>query len=1201
MLGRILVFIAGLVALALFVALLAPYFVDWTGFRQDFERRASLILGKKVIVHGEVSARIIPFPSVTMNDVRIGQDEKGQPLVTASQFAMDMELAPFLSGEARIFEMRIIDPKVHIALQKDGSLDWARTGNPSIPAKVVVLENVRVSGGELIFEDHQTGRTRHFSNLDFSASAKSLAGPWHFDGHGSVDGQTGSFVINTGSREDNGDLRVATHIVPDAFPVAVDLDGTLKLKDLHLNYEGDFSASHGVKKAGSVADARAKGKFELTNDRVRVPEYRMELGDPADPYVISGEATIDAGVKPQFLLTAQGQQIDMNSIGTSGEDAKRGRNQQELTPAQRMQAFIDLLADIPVPQMPGKATLTLPAIVSGPTSYRDISVEAEPDGAGWKINQASVELPGRTHVEANGVLNLGSDRSFAGTLTAASTQPSGLAGWLAGDVSPEIRNLASAGFSAQVKLTDQLQQFENLELAAGGAILKGRAERQVPNKGAPTLSVDLSGGDLDLDALRGLTSLLTGKDSADTFFAHTIAARLSLKTLAAEGILARNVETAFTLKDGQLAIDRFSVGDLAGAAFTISGSASGTLAEPQANLKGSFQTSDPTAFLALLKIRRPDDRLVGLLADNADFYKDTKFDFNLAAGGSDASPVSADATGTADGSAFTVKLGADDVGLSPGTDLTFNLTAENDSYATLFGQAGFAPLPAMTSGHGNLVVNIARKGKAPADIAMNFTTGSTGLNLKGTGDLSADHFLEGQYKLLLDSDDLGPFLMMEGYAVPRMVTGLPMSANAALDIKPDAFALSGISGKVDKEGFSGALSLSRATQSKLTGQLALDSVDAAWLAEFVAGPLEDENGAFSSKAIAQPSQGPFDVNIGVSAKSLWLGLPAPVTDFKGQLVYSGNAIALNDVAGTYGEGDVKGGFSLTAGDGQAFFRGRMAVKSADVRTLSWSYGESVPVFAGRADASLQLEASGKTMKQITDQLSGSGTLSFNGLDVNGLNSNALPGILDAAGKLTGDIDNHKVLPIAARVLGDGETHFGNLTVPLTVSSGKLRIQNFTADGGPLTVSLDAAAGITDSSLNANVRVSFKPGDDAVAGADPALGMKVTGTFNVPAIAMDVTELSNYLSLRAFERERRKAELLQSKLAEKQRLRRETFYFKSLADKREAVRIEAEKKAQFEAEQERLRAEKAAADAAAQIAPDAPGNVINPDALPMPAN
>ena len=87
-LSRIFVAVGGLLVVALFGALIAPLFIDWTSFRQDFEREATRIIGQPVTVHGSVDARLIPFPSVTLNDVRIGRGEDGAPLVSVARFSM---------------------------------------------------------------------------------------------------------------------------------------------------------------------------------------------------------------------------------------------------------------------------------------------------------------------------------------------------------------------------------------------------------------------------------------------------------------------------------------------------------------------------------------------------------------------------------------------------------------------------------------------------------------------------------------------------------------------------------------------------------------------------------------------------------------------------------------------------------------------------------------------------------------------------------------------------------------------------------------------------------------------------------------------------------------------------------------------------------------------------------------------------------
>ncbi len=559
--GRLLVFFAGLLVVVLFSALLAPLFVDWSNFRKDFETQASFILGKKVVVLGSVDARILPFPSITLNDVQVGPQADGTALITVERFSMDAELAPFLSGEAKIYDMRLERPKANIKLLSDGTLDWVRTGKLSIPAKTVVLEHVSIRDGAIRFVDEQTGRTRLIDNLNAELSAKSLAGPWRIEGSGALDGESGRFALATGIPDAGADVRLKARLMPDAQKFDLDLEGALKIVDLRPVYDGDFTISARSEETKRQADdtttmaTRVKGKFTLTNESVRIPEYRLETGNVADPYVVTGEATLSTGARPEFLLTAEGQQIDVSSFGNSGESAKTDRT--TVIPASvRLQALLALAADIPIPQVPGRASLKLPALIAGDTTLRDLSVELLPNGTGWRVEKATAQLPGRTQVETSGDLILSGEQSFRGDLLLASNQPSGLASWLSGSVDPAIRPLKTAGFSASVNLTPQVQAFESLEVNIGAATLKGRVEHQSGGEDRGNLSVDLSGDRLDLDAVRALLSLFTGRDAKEDFFAQNIAARLSADHFSAFGAQADGVSTSFSLSDGETGVEQ---------------------------------------------------------------------------------------------------------------------------------------------------------------------------------------------------------------------------------------------------------------------------------------------------------------------------------------------------------------------------------------------------------------------------------------------------------------------------------------------------------------------------------------------------------------------------------------------------------------------------------------------------------------------
>ncbi|KAJ0335837.1 hypothetical protein COL154_014389, partial [Colletotrichum chrysophilum] len=269
------------------------------------------------------------------------------------------------------------------------------------------------------------------------------------EGTAALNGHTGAFSIATGPVGKNGKLSMRTRFLPDEQPVSIETEGDAGFDGLKPHYDGQFtlqvldlaaiSGHRGLAKPNGdqqPAVARATGNFALDNARLRVDQYRLEIGPASDPYVVTGQATIDTGDKPNFLLTAVGQQIDIdqlkhrsNSLSKqSGEGAKGGRPAPPaLTPAQRLAVLRRIGELIPIPPMPGKVSIKLPAVVAGDTTVRDIAIDAEPDGDGWKTDSSKGKFPGRTEVEAKGRLALGNSFGFTGHLLVAAKQPSGLA------------------------------------------------------------------------------------------------------------------------------------------------------------------------------------------------------------------------------------------------------------------------------------------------------------------------------------------------------------------------------------------------------------------------------------------------------------------------------------------------------------------------------------------------------------------------------------------------------------------------------------------------------------------------------------------------------------------------------------------------------------------------------------------------------
>jgi len=1193
--GRFLVFLGGVIVVVLFVALLAPLFIDWTDFRKNFEDQASQIIGKKVTVHGTVDARLLPFPSVTMHDVRVGQEPDGQPIVQVEQFSMDAELAPFLSGEALIFDMRVVNPKVRLRLLKDGTLDWMRGSQAAIPAKTVVLENVHVSGGDVQFIDDQSGRSRHVSGLNAEMSAKSLAGPWRIDGDATLDGEHGSFSIASGQPDENGVLKVRTRLVPDQHPVSVDLDGELKLVDRKPNYQGTMSAAienRGQSKSDkTLPPPRVKGRFELTNERIRVPEYRLEVGSTDDPYVITGEATLDTGSAPEFLLIANGQQIDVNRIGNQGAGGKTARDP-GLSARQRLNSLINIVAQVPIPQVPGKASVRLPAIVAGDTTIRDVQLDLQPAGDGWMIDDAVGTLPGRTQVEGKGRLALRGQPSFNGQVTVASNQPSGLASWLAGSVDPAIRQLRQAGFSADVSLTHQKQTFDNLEVAVGPATLKGRLERLAPKDQTPSLNVALNGDALDLDALRALTGLFTGQDAGDNVLDHKITAQLKADKFTAFGVEASNVETSFTIADGALAVEKLAVKNFAGAELTATGRAEGSLLDYKGSGEITFKSADPGPFFTMLKKHLPPHPVMDRLVRNSAWYTNTALRGALTLGGDENDGLTLTLAGVSNGSRVNLDYRMSDLLALTGKGTTsLEATLENATTSVLFGQAGLDPLPVEADANGRLSLKVQVNGTDPADASLAFATDRTSFTANGKVDVRPDTFMNGQVGIALESADLDPYLIMNGIALPQLGTGLPFGLQTTATIDSGKIAFADLKGHAADNKFAGALAVDRAAdKTTASGELALDRADATWLGEAVYGPMTDPaTGNLTTQGLGQPVFKDMDVNLKLSAKQFWPGWSGAVNDFASNIAYKGDELQLNDMQGTWDGGKLSGNLLFTNADGTGFFQTKLALADADLGGVVWSR-DGAPVANGKFGLSLSSEASGKSMTELASSLTGSGEMRLGETSVRGLNLAILAPLLSATDPMQDQLNAGKVHPIVETLLNNGEAKLPPTGIPFNITDGVLRVQNVTLSNDLAKVTGNAQIDLPQERINASLDVGFNPGNDALSGADPALRLDFSGLLASPGRTMDVTDITGYLSLRAFERERRRVERLQANVLEKQRLRREVALYKfNDAERARAAAIEAERKA----EEERLRAlaeaaakQKAEAEARAKAEADA---------------
>ena len=421
---------------------------------------------------------------------------------------------------------------------------------------------------------------------------------------------------------------------------------------------------------------------------------------------------------------------------------------------------------------------------------------------------------------------------------------------------------------------------------------------------------------------------------------------------------------------------------------------------------------------------------------------------------------------------------------------------------------------------------------------------------------------------------------MSGHSIPQAGAGLPLSMTATLAFNDQTALLSDITGKAEDNAFSGRLEFDRsAAVLSARGTLRVDFANLEWLSELALGPqLSGGDGAaWNDQPFLPPAPRQPEVQLEFEAGRIDLGRGSVAQNLKADLSTATGLMSLDNAEADWFGGRLGGRVSLSNADGSVFLSGKIEATGADLEGLEQAV-RGASVFSGSAGASASIEGTGKSMRELVASLAGGGELTAANLAIFGLDPGGFVRILGAADREGFEIKTNAVAGLVDRLMAGGEMKTESLRLPFTLTGGVMRFTDtgFTYEDADL--SGDARVDLADLRLQAEWRLAFEPGVEAVAGGDPSVVFSLDGLLVDPAVSINAGQMTNYLSMRAFERERRKVELLQAGVVEKQRLRREIALLNERAAQRqaaEAARLLAEEAARQAAEDQRLAEEEAA--------------------------
>jgi hypothetical protein len=601
------------VVVALFAALILPWFVNWNDYRASFEAEASRILGHRVHVEGDAHATILPSPSLTFTRVEV-DDQNGQRLMDVARFDVVIELMPLLQGEIRVVSMLLEKPVVNVAVDADGTVAWlsrVKLREPFDPDKVV-LDNITVQDGALNYADAQSGVSLVFGGISAQITARALLGPWHVDGFYLDDGSQAAFRISTGRVLDDGSIRVKADVSPARWPVTVGVDGPIVFDPAEgLTWHGTYAVNEVAVAAGGGNDSgdgndgggeptgwRSEGAFTLTGDQLDISKAVLSSGPAERPLSLAGTLTLSFGTSPSFAATAEARQIDLDRTLGKGPS-------QPVDVSAAADSLVAWLSQLPVPDEPGSIRLSVPTIVVGGRIVENLRLAAAPapDKGGWQIGSLSVRLPGQATLEASGLMTTRKKFGFSGQAHLAVAQPATFATWWRGESREGAgRLLAPFDLSGRADIGPGRVALDNVTARIDDATITGGfgwTERAKDHR--RDLNADLNATRVDFVQLKALAELLVGRNLTDAgSLADGYSVHVRADAFVFENLTVKGIELNAEYRDDALTVTMLQIADVGGARIEkTSGKIENLSGDPRGHLDATLDAPKLTGLARL--------------------------------------------------------------------------------------------------------------------------------------------------------------------------------------------------------------------------------------------------------------------------------------------------------------------------------------------------------------------------------------------------------------------------------------------------------------------------------------------------------------------------------------------------------------------------------------------------------------------------
>ncbi|MEM6847311.1 MAG: AsmA family protein [Pseudomonadota bacterium] len=1107
---------------ALMAALIGPFFIDWTTYRTTIEAHASRVLGAQVSVDGDLDIRFLPRPHMRLTDVAVG--DPANPLMQASAVEFDVDLAPLLSRDVRVLDLMLSDAVVFARLDQEGALRVA-TPHQSVSDAAffswnkVEVEQLTLDNGSLILVDERSRTEHQVSNIQMTASARSLSGPFSAQATLRVSGVDASVRLAAGAVDAEKRMALSFDFAPAQLPMTANFDGTVSADPKQLSLTGAVTM-RGTGPIPWLVTAQTVGDSET----LLFPELTFAYGSDEPGLELTGSARYALTGTDPFELDLGTRQINLDRLlarlsvpnpdGTPATPSSPRDSIAILT--QYFAPVAGAFAGEHLFNTPLTLRLDVEMAVLGGALIRPLVLTARREDDVVTLENLEVVLPGDVSLQVTGEITTDQGGPHLdGALVMTAQQPGIFTRWFTGSSGQPLPSDTMI-VEADAVLSNGRYLFPDISMRFGDSAARGElgfiSGHRTGQRGNVDVSLTAPKVDAaDVQRLIALAGEITSGRPADL---PDVQLALDITRLRVGELDGASLLMSALFREDTLMLNTLELSALAGASIRAQGTLGAIFDAPAGTLDAAVSVPDGAPLAVALRRLAPQSAAAQAVASRLPDLAPANLSVQLsgASNGSHEEALRVSVEGDLAGTALS--LSASGAMLDPDwahKPLSLQLDAAHEDGYQMLAQLGFSP---PSSGTERAELSLSLDGTLASGAPLSASAQAFGGSGSFDGVAQFDDGLSADGAARWDIPSLAKLLPSLG--LPQLATG-PMTGATDLSLATGSVSMRGVRGTFDGVTYAGDVALD---DDALSGQIDLSDVSLAGLAAPVLGRVGDDRfrraDGWSSAPFSIATPLGIDVAVRVRTPSISLGdLTLRNASFK--LEQSASQVALTNLAGELAGGSVEGDLGIGRLGSQVSVNGLIEISAMALSDIVWD-GDGVPIADGRLSLSTAFQGTGDSVAALIQSVTGTGSMTLQNVTAQRMDTGSID-----LGQFVASSDptslEADLAALLASQLDSGPLQIDQVSTPLDMIAGTMRIPDVVFDSPNART---VASGTFDfASWQMRSGWDISPGGSGFA--TPAFEVSFAGPLGAPSRTVDASALAAWMALRQVERQLQEVE------------------------------------------------------------------------------